>query len=409
MTAEELDEWGADFLRFCARFADVFDRKEPRAQAAKYLRGLMSSVPRKNSWQVAEVVGDRIPDAMQRLLYRSKWHANVARDRLRQFVVEVFGEEDAIGVVDESGFIKKGEHSVGVKRQYSGTAGKVENCQIGTFLSYATSKGHAFLDRRLYLPEEEWCNDPERRKRAKVPDDVMFQTKPEQAMEMLEDAWQAGVPMRWVAGDEVYGDSTALRDLIARYERRYVLGAKTSTPIWTERPQVLEAEPQERGRPRTKGRLAEGSRSATTAKEVVDSWPESRWQTLTVAEGEKGLIMYDWACQRVIEKCDGLPGRDAWLLARRSLSDPTDIAYYLSNAPADTSLLKLAQVASTRYTVEQCIEEAKGETGLDEYEVRHWHSWHRHITLSMMAHAWLASVRYQATEKKGGLSPSWPS
>ena len=141
-------------------------------------------------------------------------------------------------------------------------------------------------------------------------------------------------------------------------------------------------------------------------KEVIASWPESRWQSLTVAEGEKGLITYDWACQRIVEKCDGLPGRDAWLIARRSLSDPTDIAYYLSNAPVDMPLLKLAQVASTRYTVEQCIEEAKGETGLDEYEVRHWHSWHRHITLSMMAHAWLASVRYKATEKKGALSPS---
>jgi hypothetical protein len=155
---------------------------------------------------------------------------------------------------------------------------------------------------------------------------VTFQTKPQQAMEMLENAWQAGVPMRWIAGDEVYGDSTALRDLIARNERWYVLVVKTSTPVWTERPQVVEPKPQERGRPSTKARLAEGSPSATTAKEVVVSWPESRRQTLTVAEGEKGLIMYDWACQRGVEKCDGLPGRDAWLLARRSLSDPIDIA-----------------------------------------------------------------------------------
>jgi SRSO17 transposase len=408
MTAEELDEWGADFLRFCARFADVFGRKEPRAQAAKYLRGLMSSVPRKNSWQVAEVVGDRIPDAMQRLLYRSKWSADAARDRLRQFVVEVFGEEDAIGVVDESGFIKKGKHSVGVKRQYSGTAGKVENCQIGTFLSYATTKGHVFLDRRLYLPEE-WCNDSERRKRAKVPEDVVFQTKPKQGMAMLEHAWQAGVSMRWVAGDEVYGASTDLRDLVADSGRLYVLAVRTNTPVWTTRPQVVEYIQNEQDPSRTKVRLAEGAPSSVTVKEVVDRWSERRWQRLTVAEGEKGLITYDWACQRIVEKCDGLPGRDAWLIARRSLSDPTDIAYYLSNAPADTPLLKLAQVASTRYTVEQCIEEAKGETGLDEYEVRHWHSWHRHITLSMMAHAWLASVRYKATEKKGDLSPSWPS
>jgi len=408
MTAEELDEWGADFLEFCTRFADVFGRKEPRAQAAKYLRGLMSSVPRKNSWQVAEVVGDRIPDAMQRLLYRSKWSADAARDRLQQFVVEVFGEEDAIGVVDESGFIKKGKHSVGVKRQYSGTAGKVENCQIGTFLSYATTKGHVFLDRRLYLPEE-WCNDSERRKGAKVPEDVVFQTKPKQGMAMLEHAWQAGVPMRWVAGDEVYGASTDLRDLVADSGRLYVLAVRTNTPVWTTRPQVVEYIQNEQDPSRTKVCLAEGAPSSVTVKEVVDRWSERRWQRLTVAEGEKGLITYDWACQRIVEKCDGLPGRDAWLLARRSLSDPTDIAYYFSNAPADTPLLKLAQVASTRYTVEQCIEEAKGETGLDEYEVRHWHSWHRHITLSMMAHAWLASVRYKATEKKGGLSPSWPS
>ena len=326
---------------------------------------------------------------------------------LLKFTIEVFGEEDGIGVVDETGFIKRGKHSVGVKRQYSGTAGKVENCQIGTFLSYATTKGHVFLDRRLYLPEE-WCNDAERREQAKVPEDVVFQTKPEQAMAMLEHAWQAGVPMRWVAGDEVYGDSTKLRDLVTRYERWYVLTVRTPTPVWIERPQVVEPEPQERGRPRTKVRLAEGAPSATTVKEVVASWPESRWQSLVVAEGEKGLITYDWACQRIVESRDGLPGPDAWLVARRSLSDPTDIAYYLSNAPVDTSLLKLAQVASTRYTVEQCIEEAKGETGLDEYEVRYWHSWHRHITLSMMAHAWLASVRFKATEKKGDLSPSWP-
>jgi SRSO17 transposase len=408
MTDKELDEWGVDFVRFCARFADVFRRKEPRAQAIKYLRGLMAPVPRKNSWQVAEAIGDRIPDATQRLLYHAQWSADAARDRLLQYTIEVFGEEDGIGVVDETGFLKKGNRSVGVKRQYSGTAGKVENCQIGTFLSYMTAKGHALLDRRLYLPEE-WATDPQRREQAKVPADVVFQTKPEQAMAMLEHAWQAGVPMRWVAGDEVYGDSTELRDLIARRERWYVLAVRTPTPVWTARPPVVKPEPQERGRPRTKMRLAEGAPSATAVKKVVASWPESRWQRLIVAEGEKGLITYDWACQRIVESRDGLPGPDAWLVTRRSVSDPTDIAYYLSNAPVDTPLLKLAQVASSRYTVEQCIEEAKGETGLDEYEVRYWHSWHRHITLSMMAHAWLASVRCKATEKKGDLSPSWPS
>jgi SRSO17 transposase len=406
MTTEELDAWAADFQQFCARFADIFGRKEPRAQAVKYLRGLLASMPRKNGWQLAETMGDSIPDATQRLLYQAAWSADAARDRLLKFTIEVFGDADGIGVVDETGFIKQGIRSVGVKRQYSGTAGKIENCQIGTLLSYASARGHVFLDRRLYLPEE-WCDDAERRAQAKVPKEVLFQTKPEQALAMLEYAWQAGVPMRWVAGDEIYGESTALREGIAASGRWYVLAVPTTTPVWTVRPPVSAPEPQERGRPRTKVRLAAGAVPATTVKEVVASWAESRWRSLTVAEGEKGLITYDWACQRVVESCDKLPGRDVWLIARRSLSDPTEIAYYLSNAPADTPLLRLAQVASTRYTVEQCIEEAKSETGLDEYEVRYWHSWHRHITLSMMAHAWLASVRYTTTEKKGGPSPSW--
>lgn len=405
---EALGKWKTDFVAFHSRFAGVFRRKEPRAQAAKYLRGLMAQVQRKNSWQVAEAVGDRIPDATQRLLYRAHWEADAARDVLQQYAIEVFGDEEGIGVVDETGFIKKGTRSVGVKRQYSGTAGKVENCQIGTFLSYVTVKGHVFLDRRLYLPVE-WCDDPERRAGAKVPEEVVFQTKPQQAIAMLEHAWQQGVPMRWVTGDEVYGDAPALRDTIARHGRLYVFAVRTHTPVWIERPPIIEPQPQERGRPRTRVRLAEDASPATTVAAVVATWPEQRWQRLTVAEGEKGLITYDWACQRVVESGNGLPGRDAWLIARRSLNDAQEIAHYLSNGPADMRLLKMAEVAAQRYTVEQCIEEAKGETGLDDYEVRHWQSWHRHITLSMMAHTWLAAVRYKAHEEKGGLSLSWPN
>jgi SRSO17 transposase len=407
MTAEDLDGWGADFFAFCARFDDVFGRKEARTQARKYLRGLLSPVPRKNGWQLAEAMGDAVPDPTQRLLYRTLWSADQARDLLQTYIGEAFADADGIGVVDETGFVKKGNRSVGVKRQYSGTAGKIENCQMGTFLSYATRQGHVFLDRRLYLPED-WCNDPERRAQAKVPAEVIFQTKPEQALSMLQEAWQREVPMRWVAGDEVYGESTALRDGIAAHGRWYVLGVRTVMPVWTERPLVVEPEPQPRGRPRTQARLVPDAPPAVTVAAAVAAWPASCWQRLAVTEGEKGHIAYDWAGQRVVESRDKLPGPDAWLIARRSLSDPTEIAYYLSNAPADTLLAQVAQVASTRYTVEQCLEEAKGETGLDDYEVRYWHSWYRHITLSMMAHAWLASVRHQATEKKGGLNPSWP-
>lgn len=403
-----LDQWGTEFIAFHRRFADVFDRKEPRAQAAKYLRGLMAAVGRRNSWQVAEAVGDRIPDATQRLLYRAHWKADDARDILQQYVIEVFGEPEGVGVVDETGFIKKGRYSAGVKRQYSGTAGKVENCQIGTFLSYVTSKGHVFLDRRLFLPEE-WAADAERRARAKIPQEVVFQTKSEQAVDMLKHAWQQGVPMRWVTGDEVYGDAVPLRDMVAESGRWYVLAVRSQTPVWTTRPEVVEPSAQKHGRPRTRVRLAQDAPPATVVAAVVASWPEQRWQRLTVAEGEKGQVTYDWACQRVVESSNQLPGREAWLIARRSLHKSQEIAYYLSNAPAEMSLLRMAQVASLRYTVEQCIEEAKGETGLDEYEVRHWQSWYRHIALSMMAHTWLVAIRYQANQEKGGLSPSWPN
>ena len=377
---EQLDKWSEDFEAFHARFAHLFSRSETREQAAKYMRGLMAKIERKNGWQIAEEIGDNTPDRTQRLLYSSHWGWDGARDELQYFVIETFGDDNGVGIVDETGFLKKGDCSVGVKRQYSGTAGKVENCQIGTFLCYATPSSHVFLDRRLYLPGT-WCADQERRAKAKVPVEVEFQTKPEQAIEMLEYAWEQGVPMHWVTGDEVYGDSPALRNTVESHGKLYVLAVSSNTPVFEQTP-VEEPAP-------------------TTVASVISTWPVQQWERLTTAQGEKGPLIYDWGRMRVVESRDGLPGPDGWLLARRSVSDPEDIAYYLSNAPVEATLMELARVACIRYTVEQCIEEAKGETGLDEYEVRYWHSWHRHITLSMMAHAWLASIRHKELGKKG--------
>ena len=401
-----IDNWADDFVAFHALFASVFGRREGREQAAKYMRGLMSVGGRRNAWQIAEAVGDKTPDATQRLLYATIWNADTARDILERFIVAAFGDEEGIGVADETGFIKEGKQSVGVQRQYSGTAGKIENSQLGTFLTYATTKGHVFLDRRLYLPQS-WCADSARRARAKVPDGVSFQTKPEQALAMLEHAWELGVPMRWVTGDEVYGDATALRDGVSAHRRLYVLAVPNNTLLWATRPPEGEARREREARPRAKAQLAAGVLPATTVLALALGWPDSKWQRLSIAEGAKGPRLYDWAYQRIVESRDRLPGPDGWLVVRRSLSDPTELAYFLSNAPADTPLLKLAQVAGSRYTIEQCFEEGKGETGLDEYEVRYWHSWYRHITLSMMAHAWLASVRNKAEAQKGGPSPSW--
>ncbi len=408
MDLSELNEWAEDFEAFHSRFASFFGRREAREQAVKYLHGLISPIERKNSWQLAEAVGDKTPDATQRLLASTKWDADAVRDEHQRFVIEQFGAPDAIGVVDETGFLKKGEKSAGVQRQSSGTAGKRANCQLGVFLTYATPQGHTFLDRRLYLPES-WCDDPQRCADAKIPADIVFQTKPQQAVQMLRHAWALGVPMRWVTGDEVYGEASYLREAVADSGRWYVLAVRAHSTVWLERPAVAVPVWSGIGRKPINERVVDESAAPVPIPALVASWPESRWQRLEVAEGEKGPRIYDWARQRVVENQDHLPGRDAWLLARRSVHDPDDLAYYLSNAPAETDLLTLAQIASTRYTVEQCIEEAKGETGLDHYEVRYWQSWYRHITLSMMAHAWLASVRLRRNQEKGGLNPFWPN
>lgn len=397
---EQLDTWREEFAAFHARFAGLFARKETRDGCRHYVRGLLAKVARKNCWQLAEQTGAARPDATQRLLYQAQWDAEAARDILQDYVCERLGDEGAIGVVDETGFVKKGRRSVGVKRQYSGTAGKIENCQIGVFLSYVTPRGHAFLDRRLYLPQD-WCQDQSRREAAHVPPEVEFRTKPQLALEMLTHAWERGVPMQWVVGDEVYGDAGYFRKAVSGHRRLYVLAVSKSTPVWLRRPRIEAPGPGAVGRPRTKPRLAPSAPAATPVGELVAAWPADRWQRLQGAEGEKGPLIYDWGCQRVVESQEGLPGQRVWLLARRSVTDPTQIAYYLSNAPVSTPLLKLGQVASLRWSIEQCFEEAKGETGLDEYEVRCFQSWYRHVTLSIMAHAWLAAMSSQAGEKKG--------
>lgn len=401
MIPNDLAQWGDDFEVFHARFARFFERSEPRQQAVKYVRGLMAPVQRKNGWQLAEAAGDETPDKMQRLLYRSDWDVDGVRDELQDFVVERFGEAAGIGVVDETGFIKKGTHSVGVQRQYSGTAGKIENCQIGVFLTYRSSKGHTFLDRRLYLPKE-WCDDAERRKQAGVPEDVTFETKPDQAIAMLKHAWAQGVPMRWVVADEIYGNAVKLRCTVEDAQRLYVFAVSSNTYVWSEMPAVITPFKPATGRPRMLLRLAVDAVPSTTVAEVVAGWLADAWHRLSVANGAKGPLTYDWACARVHDSRDGVPGPECWLLARRSPCDPKEIAYYLSNAPAQTSFETLAWAASQRWSIEQCIEEGKGETGLDEYEVRFWDSWYRHVTLSMMAHAWLASVKARQVFSPGG-------
>ena len=407
---EMLARLGDSLTAFVALFADLFVHDSPREQFGKYVRALLGSVLRKNGWQLAEAAGDARPDRMQRLLYSAHWDADLARDRLCTYVVEHLGTPEAIGIMDETGFLKQGHCSVGVKRQYSGTAGRTENCQVATFLAYATARGQTLIDRRLYLPEE-WCTDTARRTKAEIPETVMFQTKPQQALAMLHAAWATGVPMRWVTGDALYGDAQYLREAIHLAGRWYVLGVSATTPVWTARPRLRLPQVDTGGRPQTRARLADDAPPWVMVAEAV---PAACWHRLAVQDGEKGPITYDWTRLRVLERVEGLPGRTVWLLARRSVTDPTEVKYFLSNAPTTATLPTLARVASTRFAVEQCFKETKGQTGLDQYEVRRWHSWHRHITLAMLAHAWLTVTRAEeadreAADPKGGSGSAGPT
>ena len=395
---DEIDPCAAEFEAFQARFAHLFVRSEPREAARQYLRGLLAPVPRKNCWQMAEAMGQKDPQALQRLLFGAQWDADAVRDELQAFVIERFGETAGIGIVDETGFLKKGTKSVGVKRQYSGTAGKIENCQMGVFLTYCTGRGSTFLDRRLYLPED-WCQDPARRGEARVPEKVDFQTKSQLAIQMLEQAWARGVPMEWVAGDEVYGNDPRVRDRVAQAGKKYVLAVSANTPVGRERQPGVAPGQSQRGRSRKEPRLAQGAMAWEPVSVVVAALPTQAWQRLAVGQGEKGPRVYDWARVRLFEKRGAVPGSPGWLLARRSTTNPTELAYYLSNSPRRTSLHSLAEVAGARWSIETTIEEGKGEAGLDEYEVRYWHSWYRHITLSLLAHAFLASMRQPVGEK----------
>src|SRR3954453_1687470 len=365
--------WAAGLDAVHARVAPRFARAEPRRRALAYLRGLLSPVERKNGWQLAEQAGEATPDGMQHLLARADWDADQVRDDLRAYVVEHLGDARAVLVVDETGFLKKGTKSVGVQRQYSGTAGRIENCQIGVFLAYASSKGRTFLDRELYLPQA-WAADAARRQEAAVPDTVAFRTKPQLARAMLERALAAGVPAQWVTGDEVYGGDVRLRVWLEEQRVAHVLAIKRTEPLrsTTSWPQV----------------------PATT---LADAVPTTAWERLSAGAGAKGPRLYDWA--RVPIRPLREPGWDYWLLVRRSLTDPTDRAYYVCFAPAGTALAELVRVAGTRWAIEECFESAKGEVGLDHYEVRRWPGWYRHITLALLAQAYLTVTRAAAVEK----------
>jgi SRSO17 transposase len=362
---KRLSGWKRELLRAHGLIAELFARSEPRARSLAYVQGLLSGCERKNGWQLAEWMGEAAPYAVQHLLDRARWDAEKARDRLRSYVVEELPSTEAVLIVDETGFLKKGQHSAGVKRQYSGTAGRIENSQVGVFLCYGSDHGAALVDRELYLPQE-WAEDPERRREAGIPESLEFATKPELARRMIGRALDAGVTAAWVTADEVYGHDSKLRRFLESRQMAYVLAVASDQRLWQ----------------------ADCTQHRVDA--MAQSLPAPAWKRLSAGFGSKGERLYDWAGMRFSEQ-------DGWarsLLVRRSIEEKPECAYYLCYAPLGKDTLEtLVRVAGQRWQIEQCFETAKGECGLDHYEVRHWQGWYRHITLAMLAHAVLSVLR----------------
>ncbi len=376
-TSAEIASWPTGLDGLHARIAHRFRRAEARGRAKRYLAGLLDRVERKNGWQLAEHLGEPGPQGVQRLLNAADWDVEAVRDDLRSYVTEHLGHAAGVLIVDETGFLKKGTKSVGVQRQYRGTAGRIENCQIGVFVGYASHQGRAFLDRELYLPQE-WVQDPARRGEAGVPPAVRFATKPELARQMLARAFAAGVPASWVSGDEIYGNDGAFRRWLVAENHPYVLAVSAHHPLW-------QSGTQER------------------ADHLIAALPPAAWAPLSAGAGSQGERLYDWACIQV--PYESAPGTAHWLLARRSLSDPTEHAYYRVFGPADTSVATMVRVAGMRWAIEASFEDAKGAVGLDHYEVRTWTAWYRHVTLALLAHAYLEVTRLHANaEEKGALA-----
>jgi SRSO17 transposase len=373
-----LELWASSLRDVKGRFKPLFQQERMAASAGLFLDALLGPERRKTGWMRAEAAGDPGPWRQQALLGRATWDADALRDLVRDYAVETLSEPDAVLVVDETGFLKQGKASCGVARQYTGSAGKITNCQVGVFAAYVSGKGHAFVDRALYLPKA-WTDDPARRAAAHVPEDVSFATKPQLARAMIERAISAGVPFAWVAADSIYGVGE-IEMALRRAGKGYVLGVSGAHQFnsWVGKPEV-----------------------AGTAEEIAEELDPSAWQRLSAGTGTKGERLYEWAyCELAdLEAGDyGATWTGLWtrgLLVRRSLADGKR-SYFSTWCPAGTGVATLVAVEGRRWAIEDAFETAKTELGLAHNETRSWHGWRRHVSLVMLAFAMMAGVRHRA-------------
>lgn len=365
--------WDREFQGLCGRLDGLFYRTDSRAHARRYVRGLIAPLERKNGWTIAEYSGQPEPKAMQRLLNLSPWDADAARDLVRDYAMEHFADPRGVLISDPTGFAKKGPKSAGVQRQYSGTLGRIDNCQIGVFLAYVNTAGdRVLIDRELYLPDESWCADPARRAEAHVPAKVRFATRPKLVQDMIARAVAAGVPFAWFAADEEFGQNPGLRSYLETEGIAYAMAVPKNTDTVT-------------------GGISSAAGLPTLVKHLAAGLKTHDWSRRACGIGAKGFRVYDWALVDT--------GEGHQYVFRRNISDG-ELGYFHCYNPHGEPLTELVRVIGARWPIEECFEAAKNEAGLDNYQVRLYHAWYRHVTLSMLAMAFLAVMRHQAKKEQ---------
>ena len=406
LTTKEVEALADELVAYHAEFADLYYRSEQAHWGYKYLQGLLAPIESKAIQPMAmELEGGNI-QAMQQFIGQGKWKDEKLLKKHWKLVDETLGEEDGVWITDGSGFPKKGGHSAGVARQWCGQLGKVENCQVGVFAAYASRKGYTLLDQRLYLPKKWFGEDyRERWEQCGIPERTTFKTKPELALEMFQAMVDEGtLRFQWVACDEAYGKDPAFLDGVAALDRWYFAEVPRNIRIWRTCPRTKIPEWSGRGPKPTQERVVEGEPQSKRVDQMAATVPKKDWHPYLIKEGSKGPMVAEFAFLRVIEVRDELPGREVWLVLRRSLRENPELKIYLCNAPADIPHTELVRIAGMRWPVETALEDGKDNLGMDEYMVRSWIGWHHHMTECILAHHFLVRVQNKLAREAPALT-----